>query len=249
MKTTKAVRDTGLGALAESWRAFTLIELLVVIAIIAILAALLLPALANAKRKGVQTNCRSNMRQTHMALQMWVDDNDDWLPPGKGSAFGLWSGQVGVYANTTTYRRHLPFYLSTYLGYPAPDSLTRTAKVFICPGFDRYGKDVPDRVNRQMYCRTIASYNGLVNPPGRGGFPFGYPDPDSPPSKLIEVQSQRPLSEVWLLVDADKVAITNPANTWREQLPDTPVHGSVRNYVYFDGHVAVKKVRPGRGFD
>jgi prepilin-type N-terminal cleavage/methylation domain-containing protein/prepilin-type processing-associated H-X9-DG protein len=225
------------------WRAFTLIELLVVIAIIAILAALLLPALANAKRKGVQTNCRSNMRQTHLALQMWMDDNGDWLPPGQGSTFGLWTGQVAVY-RTTTYNRHLPFYLSTYLGYPTPDSQTRTAKVFICPGFQRYGKDL-NLTARQMYCRTMASENSLKGPTG---FPFGYPDPDTPPHKLIEVQQQRPLAEVWILVDADQVGVTNPANTWRAQLPDKPVHGSVRNYVYFDGHVATRKVRVGGGF-
>lgn len=62
------------------------------------------------------------------------------------------------------------------------------------------------------------------------------------------MQQQRPLAEVWILVDADQVAVTNLANTWRDQLPDKPVHGSVRNYLYFDGHVGTRKVRIGAGF-
>ncbi len=75
----KKKRIAGFRALV-SWRGFTLIELLVVIAIIAILAALLLPALAAAKAKAYRTVCLGNNRQLSLAIQMYCNDNNQYLP-------------------------------------------------------------------------------------------------------------------------------------------------------------------------
>jgi prepilin-type N-terminal cleavage/methylation domain-containing protein len=89
IRTTKPLKHEGAG--------FTLIELLVVIAIIAILAALLLPALSRAKARAQTTTCVNNLKEWGLALQIYASDNGDGIPRDGTDA----GGQYGPDAGTT----------------------------------------------------------------------------------------------------------------------------------------------------
>jgi len=76
-----ALAKSGVSAASrDNFSAFTLIELLVVIAVIGVLAALLLPVLGKGKEAGRSTACLSNLHQVGLALQMYVDANNNRLP-------------------------------------------------------------------------------------------------------------------------------------------------------------------------
>jgi prepilin-type N-terminal cleavage/methylation domain-containing protein len=78
MKIKNFVRSRGFSFFGK--QAFTLIELLVVIAIIAILAALLLPALTNAKVEALRVKCQDNNKQLGISMHLYASDNSDFMP-------------------------------------------------------------------------------------------------------------------------------------------------------------------------
>jgi len=75
-------------------KGFTLIELLVVVAIIAILAAMLLPALSQARAKARQSVCLNNMKQIGLAIHMYLSDNYEYFPPSASATYCRTAGHV-----------------------------------------------------------------------------------------------------------------------------------------------------------
>jgi prepilin-type N-terminal cleavage/methylation domain-containing protein/prepilin-type processing-associated H-X9-DG protein len=213
---------------------FTLIELLVVIAIIAILAALLLPALSKAKIKAQRTYCINNLHQMGVGLLMYAQENNEYIPRG---------GDPGA---TDWY-----VVLTTQLGARQANDFNRV-KVFLCPAY-------PDK--QQLVCYDVSAW-GFKNAADKAGYQIKIPSrltSIQQPSDTAyfaddESGTGRPLvttnnvnlgwNDIWSeshLPYTRALSGRMVANPLSDRRVAAARHGQGPNLLYFDAHATWRK--------
>ena len=155
-------------------KSFTLIELLVVIAIIAILAAMLLPALQNARKRGVRASCQSQLKQLGAIMLQYADDHDGW-----GATPGLKSNGDAPSSNGISMtpwkwsRNYLPY---LPVSKNIHNSLSRYTQLMACPGLttDIGTLNIAGADNGSAICSTYVSYFGIGDRPPKNDAFYGW---------------------------------------------------------------------------
>jgi prepilin-type N-terminal cleavage/methylation domain-containing protein len=223
---------------------FTLIELLVVIAIIAILAAMLLPALSKAKSKALAIQCVSNLKQLQLGWVMYPADNSEFMMPNSplGSGYPSWVGglQIEDWSNRDSNTNEMLLRTNLMAGY-----MTGQLGVYKCPA-DKIPSANGQRLRSysmqgQVGGRLAATYGTQSNAKSYVKMSEITGDPGSSDLIIFLEENMCSMNDGWLQVDN---AFTSPSGTLgaAATFPDVPgsYHVWGCGLSFADGHAQIR---------